>query len=64
MLRGHSKARATYSSDVSVLLLLSAFASATPPSSPIRLAHRLQRGEVGQGCSEAAGARVNLLERR
>jgi hypothetical protein len=46
-----SRARATYSRDVSVALLLSASESAAAPASPIWLAHRLQRGEVGQGCS-------------
>ena len=38
-------ARATYSSDVSVALLLSDSESAAAPASPIWLFHRLQRGE-------------------
>ncbi len=45
------RARATYSSDVSVVLLLSASESAAAPASPIWLLHRLQRGEEGKGCS-------------
>ena len=52
--QGHpafSRARATYESDVSVALLLSASESAAAPASPIRLPPRLQRGEEGQGCS-------------
>ena len=46
-----SRARATYSSDVSVVLLLRASKSAAAPASPIWLYDRLQRGEEGQGCS-------------
>jgi hypothetical protein len=46
-----SRARATYWSDVSVALRLSDSESAAAPTSPIRLAPRLQRGEEGQGCS-------------
>ncbi len=49
-----SWARATYDSDVSVALLLSASESAAAPASPISLlyrVYRLQRGEEGQGCS-------------
>jgi hypothetical protein len=41
----------TYSSDVSVALLLSASESAAAPASPICSPPRLQRGEEGQGCS-------------
>ena len=44
-------ARATYSSDVSVALLLSDSESAAVPASPIWLSIRLQRGEEGQGRS-------------
>ena len=64
-----SRARATYESDVSVALLLSASESAAAPASPIRLVLRLQRGEEGQACSwrdRAAGAEQgarNLLQR-
>ncbi len=39
------RARATYSSDVSIALLLSASESAAAPASPIWLLPRLQRGE-------------------
>ncbi len=46
-----SRARATYSSDVSVALILSASESAAVPASPIWLDLRLQRGEEGEGCS-------------
>jgi hypothetical protein len=46
-----SRARATYPSDVSIGLLLSAFDSAAAPLSPIWLPDRLQRGKEGQGCS-------------
>jgi hypothetical protein len=42
-----SRARATYLSDVSVALLLSASESAAAPASPIWLLNRLQRGEEG-----------------
>ena len=63
------RARATYSSDVSVALLLSASESASAPASPIWLCCRLQRGEEGQGCSwrdSAAGteqgANVRILK--
>jgi hypothetical protein len=65
-----SRARATYESDVSVALLLSAAESAAAPASPIWLLYRLQRGEEGQGCSWrdwAAGTEESardLLERR
>jgi hypothetical protein len=65
-----SRARATYSSDVSVTLLLSASESLATSASPIRLLFRLQRGEEGQGCSwrdMATGTEQgapNLLERR
>jgi hypothetical protein len=43
------RARATYKSDVSVALLLSASESAAAPASPIWFSHRLQRREEGQG---------------
>ena len=62
-------ARATYSSDVSVALLLSDSESAAAPASPIWLFFRLQRGGEGQGCSwrdRAAGTEQgvrDLLER-
>ena len=46
-----SRSRATYSSDVSVALLLSTSENAATPASPISLSSRLQRGEEGQGCS-------------
>jgi hypothetical protein len=46
-----SRARATYSSDVSVALLLSASESVAAPATPIWLYPRLQRREEGQGCS-------------
>ncbi len=49
--RRHRADAATYSSDVSVALLVSASESAAAPASPIWLLYRLQRGEVGQGCS-------------
>jgi hypothetical protein len=68
--RRHKAERATYPSDVSVLLLLSAFESAAAPLAPIWLLHRLQREEEGQGCSwrdRAAGTeqgKRDLLERR
>jgi hypothetical protein len=42
--KAHSRSRVTYSSDVSVALILSASASAAAPASPIRLYDRLQRG--------------------
>jgi hypothetical protein len=65
-----SKARATYLSDVSVALFLSASESAAAPASPMLLNRRLQGGEEGQGCSwrdratgTEQGAR-DLLERR
>jgi hypothetical protein len=45
-----SRARATYESDVSVALLLSASESAATPASPMLLLPRLQREENGQGC--------------
>jgi hypothetical protein len=65
-----SRARATYESDVSVALLLSASESAAAPASSMLLPHRLQRGEEGQGCSwreRAAGPKQgarDLQERR
>ncbi len=65
-----SRARATYSSDVSVVLLLSASESAAALASPISLLRRLQRGEEGQGYSmrdRAAGTEQcerDLHERR
>jgi hypothetical protein len=65
-----SRARATYTSDISVALLLSASENAAAPTSPIWLLCRLQRGERGQGCSwrdRAAGTErsaCDLLERR
>jgi hypothetical protein len=68
--RRQSTARVTYSSDVSVALLLSAFESAAAPTSPIWLLIRLLRGEEGQGCSRrdrAAGTEQgarDLHERR
>jgi hypothetical protein len=46
-----SRARATYLSDVSVALLLSAFESAAALLSPIWLVLRLLREEKGQRCS-------------
>ncbi len=46
-----SRARPTYVSVDSVVLLLSASESAAAPSLPIWLYGRLQRGEEGQGCS-------------
>ncbi len=46
-----SRARATYESDVNVVLLFSASESAVAPAAPIWLTPRLQRGEEGQGCS-------------
>ncbi len=46
-----SRARATYSSDVSVALLLSASESTAAPASPILVHCSLQRGGEGQGCS-------------
>jgi hypothetical protein len=65
-----SRARATYASDVSVALLLSASESAAAPAAPIWFPSRLQRGQEGQGftrrdraASEKQGAR-DLLERR
>ena len=48
-LLAQSRARATYESDVSVRLILSASESAAAPSSPIPLYDRLQGGEEGQG---------------
>ncbi len=65
-----SRPRATYSSDVSVALLLSASESFLAPVVWILLNPRLQRGEECQGCSwrnRAAGTEQgarNLLERR
>ncbi len=65
-----SWALATYTSDVSVALLLSASESAAAPASPIVLPDSLQRGENSQGCSwrdRAAGTEQgarNLQERR
>jgi hypothetical protein len=65
-----SRARATYSSEVSVALILSASESAAAPTSPISFALRLQRGGEGQGCSwrdRAAGTEQGArdsLERR
>ncbi len=47
----HRAGRATYTRDVSVVLLLSASDSAAAPTAPILLFPRLQRGEEGQGCS-------------
>jgi hypothetical protein len=67
--RRNRAGRATYSSEVSVALLLSASESAAAPASEIWLNHRLQREEEGQKCSwqdEAAGAEQSardLLER-
>jgi hypothetical protein len=49
--RNKSKLRVTYSSDVSVALLLRASESAAAPTSPIWLLIRLLRGQYGQGCS-------------
>ncbi len=49
--RRHSAGRATYSSDVSVALILSDSESAAAPAAPIWLPIRLLRGEEGQGCS-------------
>ncbi len=64
------RARATYSSVVSVALLLSASESAAAPASPIWLFDRLQRGDEGQAypwrdraANAKQGAR-DLLERR
>ena len=68
--RRQSRARATYSSDVSVALILSASESAAAPASPIWFSYRLQRGEEGQRCSwrdRAASTKQDmrdLLERR
>ncbi len=68
--RRHRAGRATYLSDVSVALILSASDSAAAPAAPIWLSSRLQRGEEGQGCSwqdRAAGTEQDardLLERR
>ncbi len=65
-----SRARATYRSDVSVALLLSASESAAAPPSPIWFQDTLQQGEEGQGRSRrdrAACTKLgvrNLLERR
>ncbi len=62
--------RATYESDVSVALILSASESAAAPATPIWLYDRLQRGDEGQSYSwrdRAAGIEQgarNLLERR
>jgi hypothetical protein len=56
--RRHRAGRATYSSDFSVALFLSASESAAAPAAPIPLPPRLQRGEGGQACSwreKAAG---------
>jgi hypothetical protein len=47
----HRAACETYESNVSVWLLLSACASATPPASPIWFLSSLQRREEGQRCS-------------
>jgi hypothetical protein len=44
--KAQSRARATYVSDVSVALILSASDSVAAPASPIRLLNRLQRGGV------------------
>jgi hypothetical protein len=52
------RARATYSSDVSVAFLLSASESAAAPASPIWLKCRLQRGEEGQGCWQRNNSRA------
>ena len=66
---GTSRGRATYSSNVSVVLLLSDSEREAAPSSPIRLPDRLQRGMEGQECSrrdKAAGTERgarDLLER-
>ncbi len=46
-----SRARATYSSVVSVALILSASESAAAPGSPIWFLNRLQQREEGQECS-------------
>jgi hypothetical protein len=58
-----SRARATYESDVSVALLLSAFESAAAPAAPIALLSRLQermvryaRGEAGPPAQARARA--------
>ncbi len=65
-----SRARATYVSEVSVALILSASESAAAPASPIWFWFRLQRAEEGQGCSwrdRAAGTEQGArdsLERR
>ena len=65
-----SRARATYLSDVSVALLLSASESTEAPASSIPAQHRLQRGEKGQEYTwrdKAAGTEQcahDLLERR
>ncbi len=65
-----NRARATYSSDVSVALLLSNSDSAAAPASSIRSPASLQRGGKGQACSwrnRAAGAELgarNLQQRR
>jgi hypothetical protein len=65
---GTERARATYLSDVSVALLLSASESTEAPASSIPAQHRLQRGEKGQGCSVRDRATEqgahDLLERR
>ncbi len=65
-----SRARATYESDVSVALILSASESAAVPASPI-CPTTLQRGEEGQGCSwrdrnagKEQDARLDLRELR
>jgi hypothetical protein len=55
-----SRARATYLSEISVELLLSASESAAAPASPMLLSCMLQRDEEGQGCSwrdRAAGTK-------
>ncbi len=65
-----SRARATYVSNVSVALHLSASESASAPASPIWFLASLQRGDEGQGCSwrdRAVGTDQDardLLERR
>ena len=65
-----SRTRATYSSDVSVALLLSASESTATPAAPIRLPRSLQREKGGQECScrvRAAGneqSARDLRERR
>jgi hypothetical protein len=68
-LLAQTRTRATYMTDVSVALTLSASESAAAPWSPIWLPSTLQQKKEGQGCSRRdiigteQGAR-NLLERR